>query len=107
MIKYIMDKYKKMKVAGEKVSAIHNKLKTYIKEGMSTEQLHDYCKDIMLKANLVSGALNYHGFPKYLCISVNQKVCHGICSEKEILKTGDLVSVDIAASYDGYFGDTC
>lgn len=102
-----MDKYNKMKIAGKKVSDIHNKLGAFIVEGISTEILHDYCKNIMLENNLKSGSLNYHGFPKYLCISVNDKVCHGISSDKEILRNGDLVSVDIAASYDNYFGDTC
>ena len=54
----------------------------------------------------ISACINYHGYPRYTCISVNDVVCHGIPSEKQILKDGDIVNIDVTTIVDGYFGDT-
>jgi methionyl aminopeptidase len=99
--------YDIMREAGKKVADIHNILNNFIKPGISTEDIDIFCVKHMKQLGCISGALNYHGFPKSVCISINNTVCHGICSKNEIIKDGDIVSVDIAMSYNGFFGDSC
>jgi len=108
-----MSKFEKMKIAGEKVSQLHNKLIEIFSKNenlflnQSSLFLHDFIENHMQELSLISGSKNYKGFPQSLCISINNKVCHGIASSKEIIKNGDIISVDIAASFNGFFGDTC
>ncbi|MDX2495002.1 MAG: type I methionyl aminopeptidase, partial [Desulfuromusa sp.] len=67
---------------------------------------NDLCEEFTQKHGAISAPLNYHGFPKSICTSINNVVCHGIPSEKDILKHGDIVNVDITVILDGYHGDT-
>jgi len=78
----------------------------YVVPGVTTEELDTRCHDFMVNhQKTVPAPLNYHGFPKSICTSVNQQVCHGIPNNKP-LKKGDIVNIDITVIKDGYHGDT-
>ncbi|PIQ26620.1 type I methionyl aminopeptidase [bacterium (Candidatus Blackallbacteria) CG17_big_fil_post_rev_8_21_14_2_50_48_46] len=79
---------------------------THIKPGVSTEELNTLCHDFIVKHGAYPAPLNYKGFPKSICTSVNEVVCHGIPNKKHILKDGDIVNVDVTALLDGFHGDT-
>lgn len=77
----------------------------HIREGMPTSEIDKIVYDYTVSHNAIPAPLNYEGFPKSVCTSVNQVVCHGIPSEKEILKNGDIVNVDVSTIYNGYYSD--
>lgn len=79
---------------------------SYIKVGISTEKLNSIAHDYIIKHHGQPAPLNYNGFPKSICTSINNVVCHGIPSENEVLKNGDIVNIDITTILNGYFGDT-
>ncbi|MBR6251379.1 MAG: type I methionyl aminopeptidase [Bacteroidales bacterium] len=76
-----------------------------IREGMSTLELDDKIAQFTADHGAVSACLNYEGYPRYSCISINDVVCHGIPNAKTILKPGDIVNVDVSTIYNGYFSD--
>lgn len=76
-----------------------------IKAGMSTEQIDKLVYDYTISHGAVPAPLNYEGFPKSVCTSVNEVVCHGIPSENEILEDGDIINVDVSTILNGYFSD--
>lgn len=76
-----------------------------IKEGMSTEEINKLVYDYTVGQGAVPAPLNYQGFPKSVCTSINDEVCHGIPSEDIILKSGDIVNVDVSTIYNGYYSD--
>ena len=89
-----------------KISAtILDELVSYISEGITTEEIDNYCLERIKKLGGVPAPLFYRGFPKSCCTSVNHVVCHGIPSDK-ILKDGDIVNVDVTAFKEGWHGDT-
>ena len=77
-----------------------------IKVGMTTEQINQLCHDYMVKRGAIPAPLNYHGFPKSVCTSRNEVICHGIPSSKEILRDGDILNVDVTTKLSGFHGDT-
>ena len=76
-----------------------------IKEGMSTAVIDKLVYDYTVSHGAIPAPLNYEGFPKSVCTSINDVVCHGIPSEKEILKDGDIINVDVSTILDGYYSD--
>ena len=74
-----------------------------IREGMSTEEIDVMVYDFTTGHGAIPAPLNYEGFPKSVCTSINDVVCHGIPSKNEILKSGDIVNVDVSTIYNGYF----
>lgn len=76
-----------------------------IKAGMSTEEIDGLVYQYTVAHGAIPAPLHFNGFPKSVCTSVNEVVCHGIPSEKEILKDGDIVNVDVSTILDGYFSD--
>lgn len=76
-----------------------------IKEGMSTAQIDKLVYDYTVDHGAIPAPLNYEGFPKSVCTSINEVVCHGIPSEKEILRDGDIINVDVSTILDGYYSD--
>lgn len=82
-----------------------NYIRPLVKAGMSTEDINVLVHDYTLEYGHIPAPLNYHGFPKSVCTSVNEVVCHGIPSEDQILKEGDIVNVDVTTIVDGYHGD--
>ena len=100
-----MDDFKKMRKAGNLASKVLDYIEPYIEEGISTNELDKICHDYILSNNAIPAPLNYKGFPKSICTSVNHVVCHGIPSKK-ILKNGDILNIDITVILDQWHGDT-
>ena len=78
----------------------------HIKAGISTEEIDRWVYDITTKMGGVPAPLNYEGFPKSVCTSLNNEVCHGIPSEDIILKDGDIINVDVSTNLNGYYSDS-
>ncbi len=100
------DEIAKMRVAGRLAADVLDMIAPHVKPGVSTEKLDRLCHDyIVEEQQAIPAPLNYHGFPKSICTSVNHVVCHGIPAERK-LKNGDIVNLDITVIKDGYHGDT-
>src|SRR5690606_22671243 len=96
-----------MRIAGKLAADVLEMIAEHVKPGVTTETLNQICHDYMVNVQkAIPAPLNYKGFPKSICTSVNQVVCHGIPAEKKILKSGDIVNIDITVIKDGYYGDT-
>lgn len=80
-------------------------IEPYIKPGISTDEINDLVHEFTIKADGIPAPLNYHGFPKSVCTSINHVVCHGIPGQKK-LKDGDIVNVDVTTILNGWYGDT-
>lgn len=76
------------------------------KPGVSTAAIDQFVYDYTIAHGGISACLGYHGYPKTCCISINDVICHGIPSEKQLLKEGDIVNIDITTILSGYHGDT-
>ena len=79
---------------------------SFIKPGISTELLNTKAHDYIISKKAQPAPLNYSGFPKSVCTSINSVVCHGIPSKNEILKEGDIINIDITTILNGFYGDT-
>lgn len=95
-----------IKAAGVITRGILDMVATEIKEGMSTQKIDDLVREYTYSHNAIPAPLNYHGFPKSCCVSINECVCHGIPSPDRILRNGDIVNVDITSILNGYFADS-
>lgn len=91
--------------SGEINTYLLDSVESYIKEGISTEDINDYIHDATIAKNATPAPLNYKGFPKSICTSINNEVCHGIPDPNRILKNGDIINVDITTIYNGYYAD--
>ena len=96
----------KMQNAGNLAAKILDNLFDLIEPGISTLEINDYCHSLIIKNKAIPAPLNYKGFPKSVCTSVNHVVCHGIPSENKILNNGDIVNVDVTVILDGWYGDS-
>ena len=100
------DEQDKMRVAGRLAAEVLDMIADYVKPGVTTGELdricHDYITDVQ---GAIPAPLNYRGFPKSICTSVNHVVCHGIPGDRR-LKAGDAVNIDITVIKDGFHGDT-
>ncbi|MGB0750785.1 MAG: type I methionyl aminopeptidase [Gammaproteobacteria bacterium] len=95
-----------MKVAGRLAAEVLKMIRPHVVPGVTTGELDDIChKYIVEDQQAVPAPLNYHGFPKSICTSVNHQVCHGIPGDRR-LKDGDIVNIDITVIKNGYHGDT-
>jgi methionyl aminopeptidase len=96
----------KMRVAGRLAAEVLEMIAPHVQPGVTTEELDRLCHDyIVNEQQAIPAPLNYHGFPKSICTSLNHVVCHGIPGEKK-LKKGDIINIDITVIKDGYHGDT-
>ena len=77
----------------------------YVKPGVTTNRLNDLCHDFIVAHGAIPSPLNYRGFPKSICSSINEEICHGIPSERK-LRNGDIVNLDITTYLNGFHGDT-
>jgi methionyl aminopeptidase len=101
------DQIEKMRVAGKLAAEVLEMIEPYVKAGVTTEELNTICHNYIVDVQqAIPAPLNYHGFPKSICTSVNQVICHGIPSEEKKLKEGDIINIDITVIKDGYHGDT-
>ncbi|EEG86628.1 methionine aminopeptidase, type I [Proteus penneri ATCC 35198] len=97
----------KMRVAGRLAAEVLEIIAPFVKPGVNTAELDRICHDHIVNAQqAIPACLNYHGFPKSVCISVNDVICHGIPSEEKILKDGDIVNIDVTVIKEGFHGDT-
>ena len=100
------DEIAKMRVAGRLAAEVLEMIGAHVRPGVTTDELDAICHDHIVRVQGATPApLNYRGFPKSICTSVNHQVCHGIPSNKR-LKSGDIVNIDITVIKDGYHGDT-
>jgi methionyl aminopeptidase len=100
------EEIEKMRVAGRLAAEVLDMIGPYVEPGITTEELDRICHDYIVNTQkAIPAPLNYHGFPKSICTSVNHQVCHGIPSQKR-LKKGDIVNIDITVIKDEYHGDT-
>ena len=98
---------KKMKIAGRKAASVLEMLDEHVKPGVTTNQLDEIAyKFITEELKCIPANINYNGYPKTLCTSVNQVVCHGIPSDDKVLKNGDIINIDVTVIEDGWHGDT-
>ena len=96
----------KMRVAGKLAAEVLEMIEPHVVPGITTNELDQICHDyIVNEQQAIPAPLNYRGFPKSICTSVNHTICHGIPSEKR-LKKGDIVNIDITVIKDEYHGDT-
>ena len=97
----------KMKIAGRKAASVLEMLDDHVKPGVTTNQLDEIAyKFITEELKCIPANINYNGYPKTLCTSVNQVVCHGIPSDDRVLKDGDIINIDVTVIEDGWHGDT-
>jgi methionyl aminopeptidase len=100
------DEIEKMRVAGRLAAEVLRMIRPHVVPGVTTGRLDEICHDYITRVqDAIPAPLNYHGFPKSICTSVNHQVCHGIPGDK-VLKNGDIVNIDITVLKDGYHGDT-
>lgn len=95
-----------MREVGRLAAATLERVGPLLRPGMTTQEINDFVHADTLKAGARPAPLNYRGFPKSVCTSINEVVCHGIPSPKRALKEGDIVNVDVTHLYKGYHGDT-
>jgi len=96
----------KMRVAGNLASKVLIMIEDYVKPGVTTEELDAICHNyIVNNLGCIPAPLNYRGFPKSICTSINHQVCHGI-PDNRVLKKQDIINIDVTVIKDGYHGDT-
>ena len=100
------DEIRKMRVAGRLAAEVLDMIGEHVRPGITTDELDAICHDYIVRVQgAIPAPLNYRGFPKSICTSVNHQVCHGIPGNKR-LKNGDIVNIDITVIKDGFHGDT-
>ena len=97
--------FEKMRKAGKLAAETLDYIGDFIKPGISTLELNDLCHNFIVSRNAIPAPLNYKGFPKSICTSINHVVCHGIPNEKK-LQNADIINIDVTVIVDGWFGDT-
>lgn len=98
--------FEKMRIAGKLAAEVLEMIEPYIKPGVTTNEINEICHNYIVQTQkAIPAPLNYHGFPKSICTSVNHVVCHGIPNDKK-LEDGDIVNVDVTVIKDEYHGDT-
>ncbi|PCH61909.1 MAG: type I methionyl aminopeptidase [Gammaproteobacteria bacterium] len=96
----------KMRIAGKLAAEVLTMIEPHVKAGITTDELNTICHDYIVNVQqAIPAPLNYHGFPKSICTSVNHVICHGIPGNKK-LKDGDIINIDITVIKDQYHGDT-
>ena len=95
-----------MKQAGNVVALVHLAMKDAVKEGVTTKELDEIAAKIIKDNKADPTFLGYNGFPATICTSINEQVVHGIPSNDTILKNGDIISIDVGATYKGFVGDS-
>ena len=100
------DEQEKMRVAGRLAASVLDMIEEFVQPGATTEGLDQRCNDFIVnQLQSIPANVNYRGFPKTICTSINNVVCHGIPNDKR-LKAGDIVNIDVTVIRDGFHGDT-
>lgn len=95
-----------MRAAGKLAAELLQYIESFVKPGVNTQELNDICHEYTLNRGATSAPLNYKGFPKSICTSINDVVCHGIPKTSDVLKDGDIINIDVTPILNGYHGDT-
>jgi methionyl aminopeptidase len=101
------DERAKMREVGLLAAELVGKLGAMVEPGLSTAELDDVAVRFAKEHGVQNAPLDYKGFPRSICTSINEVVCHGIPSEDEVMQDGDLISIDVTLIKDGFHGDTC
>ncbi|WP_343189591.1 type I methionyl aminopeptidase [Buchnera aphidicola] len=96
---------KNIRLAGKIAAKTLEMIENYIKPNINTETINNICHNYIIKKKAIPACLGYKGFPKSICTSINEVVCHGIPNKKDILKKGDIINIDITVIKNGYHGD--
>lgn len=96
-----------MKKSGELLASIHQALRTFIKPGMTTMDINKFVHDKIVAGGGVPAQIGYEGYEFATCTSVNDEICHGFPSAKRVLKSGDLIKVDMCIDLNGAMSDSC
>ncbi|MFA7592832.1 MAG: type I methionyl aminopeptidase [Thiohalobacteraceae bacterium] len=100
------DEIEKMRTAGRLAAEVLQMIRPYVKAGVSTAELDRICHDYIVdQQQAIPAPLNYRGFPRSICTSINHQICHGIPGDR-VLKNGDILNIDITVIKDGFHGDT-
>lgn len=100
------EEIEKMRIAGRLAAEVLEMIEPHVQSGITTDELDRICHDYIVNIQkAIPAPLNYHGFPKSICTSVNHQVCHGIPGNR-VLKEGDIINVDVTVIKEGYHGDT-
>ena len=105
ILKHPKKDFLKMHKAGKLAAQVLDYINDFVEPDITTNYLNDLCHKFIIENNAIPAPLNYKGFPKSTCISVNHVVCHGIPGDK-ILKNGDILNIDVTVILDGWYGDT-
>lgn len=100
------DEIAKLRIAGRLAAEVLEMIEPHVKIGITTDELNNICHNYIINTqHAIPAPLNYHGYPKSICTSLNHVICHGIPSDRK-LKDGDILNIDITVIKDGFFGDT-
>ena len=100
------DELKRMQEAGRLVGEVLTELAAHVAPGATTADLDALAEKRIVAAGATPAFKGYHGYPATICASINNEVIHGIPSGRRVLNEGDIISLDVGASLDGYFGDS-
>ncbi len=102
---YSKNDFEHMRAAGRLAAHVLDYINQYVVEGITTNELDAICHDEIIRNGAIPAPLNYMGFPKSICTSINDVICHGIpCNQR--LKNGDILNIDVTVILDGWYGDT-
>ncbi|MCA9718332.1 MAG: type I methionyl aminopeptidase [Myxococcales bacterium] len=99
------EEIEKMRATCRLAASVLEFIEPHVKPGVSTGHLDRLCHEYIMDHGAYPSPLNYKGFPKSICTSINEVVCHGIPNDKQLLRDGDIINLDITTTLDGYFGD--
>ena len=100
------DEIQKMQAAGALAAEVLEMIEPHVQVGVTTGELDRICHEYIISKGAIPAPLNYHGFPRSICTSINDVVCHGIPSDTKKLKNGDIVNIDVTVIKEEYHGDT-
>lgn len=103
---YNAESFEGMRNAGRLAARVLNYIESFVKPGVNTGELDRLCHQFILDHQAIPAPLNYKGFPKSICTSVNHVICHGIPSDTKFLVEGDIINIDVTVILDGWYGDT-
>ena len=99
------EQIEKIKESAKINTAVLDEVEKHIKAGMTTEEINTIVHDFTVANGAIPAPLGFCGYPKSVCTSVNDQICHGIPSEDVVLKDGDIINVDVSTIYNGYYSD--
>ncbi|MDR3078639.1 MAG: type I methionyl aminopeptidase [Rickettsiales bacterium] len=103
---YDSEDFAKLRLAGRLAARTLDRVAEFVGEGVTTLELSNICDEFISAQGGIAACRGYRGFPEPVCISVNHVVCHGIPSDKKVLREGDILNIDVTVILDGYYGDT-